>query len=272
MMRAPKRPPADKRLLFIKKSGDTVDARQLQTFFRGHGRENGRKPGSEHGLSSTRGTDIEDIVASAGSEQRGALCQLLPADARKARQQELFFRRILIDRRFRKGRAACKKIQKFRKRRDAAAGDALYDASFPQILHGKKTAGKACVPGGADHGNDSVDRKDLPAEGKFSGEKRILCERIGKIAVRAEKGRGDRKIISTAFFPDVARGKADSDVTGLQADPGVCDGGAHPVRGLTHRLGERPDKRDLGETVFHIRFAADKETVCAAEAGTEGSE
>ena len=175
-------------------------------------------------------------MAAAGSEKRGAFRKLLTTDIRETRRREQFLRRILIVRGLRERVPSRQEIQKFLKCRDTVAVDPFDHTSFPEIAAGQEAAFQSCVTGSADHSDDAVDRKDLPAEGKLSDQKRVFRESIRQIPVGAQKRGRDRKIIGASFLPDVSGGETDGDVTGFQMEPGVRDRGAHPVRRLPYRL------------------------------------
>ncbi len=243
-MRRAKRPLPDQGRVASQEAGHAVDLGHLQRLLRPkRGHDRGQRAGQQR-LAAARRARHEDVVPSGGRHLQGPLHVLLPLDVAEVHALPGHLRRLLGQAVGANGSDGAVAAQVADELRQAGHGQDVHPAderrlSEVRLRHEDLLA--ALLAGQRDHRKDAVGVAHQPVERELAQEEG--ARDVGRgLPGGEDDAHGDGQVVGRPLLANVGGGQVDRDALLGELEPGVADGGAHPLlRLLDRRVGQADD-------------------------------
>src|SRR5215472_8450996 len=237
VVRSAKRSHIDQALGRIQHTGHTVDLRCLQCFLEGERGKNARNAFGQHGLTRTRWTDHQDVVAAgAGNFERplgGELAANFLEVGSAGWLAAEHLRGVHLHRR--NAVAAVEQVHNVNQRLDGIHVDAAHHGSLARIDLGDDQVGNF-FRSGSNRDRQSAAHSSHSAIQRELSHHDVLRKFFSRQpAVSAQNSHGHGEIETRPFFLDVGGRQVDGDLGLRDLKTAVPQGGADALATLTYR-------------------------------------
>jgi hypothetical protein len=230
------RAPADQAAAGIKNSGDTVNLRRLQGFFKRERRQNRGHALGEHGFAGTGRPNHQYVVASGTGNFDGTLGGLLAANVFEVNEEFLIFAQegVAVSLERSDAVAGVHKVDDVKQRFHRVNVDAADHGGFAGIRLRNDESGDFAAAGFEGDWQSAANPAEAAIQREFANEETVGDVLLGEAAIGPDDSERHGQIEAGALFLNVGRGEVNSDVGRWNVVATILEGGADPVAAFAH--------------------------------------
>ena len=257
VVRRDKRSLRDKSLLFRQPSRHTVDPGDFEGLLRRERRHDPGKASCQHTLSGPGRPDHEHVVKACRRDLQHFFGLALPVDISEIRVVLFAVPREQVSRVHLHGRQKevpllripAEVIDQLRQRAHADHADPVHERALREISARDQTGGDPPLLGLDNHGQDPLDRPDLPVEPHLSRDQNAVRGFFLYISEADQEPDTDGDVDHDPPLGYSRGGQVDGDPSGRKMDPQVSQRNADALARLSHFAAHKPDHIERGKTV-----------------------